>query len=155
MVIDVERNDLGRLARTGSVTLEAPPHVESYDSVHHRLATVAADLAPGIGREALLAAMLPSGSVTGAPKVRAMEVIRDLEPVRRGLYTGALGFLRQDGGLELGMAIRTLTVAGGRGSYFAGGGIVADSQPGREVEETLWKARRLIELSGGRIENWA
>jgi anthranilate/para-aminobenzoate synthase component I len=99
--------------------------------------------------------MLPSGSVTGAPKVRAMEVIRELEPVRRGLYTGALGFLRQDGGLELGMAIRTLTVAGGQGHYFAGGGIVADSQPRREVEETLWKSRRLIELCGGRAENWA
>jgi para-aminobenzoate synthetase component 1 len=84
-----------------------------------------------------------------------MEVIRDLEPVRRGLYTGALGYVRQDGGLELGMAIRTLTVAGGRGSYFAGGGIVADSQPRREVEETLWKARRLIELAGEPIENWA
>jgi anthranilate/para-aminobenzoate synthase component I len=155
MVIDVERNDLGRLARAGSVKLEVPPHVETYDSVHHRLATVAADLAPGIGRESLLAAMLPSGSVTGAPKVRAMEVIRELEPVRRGLYTGALGFVREDGGLELGMAIRTLTVANGRGSYFAGGGIVADSEPAREVEETLWKARRLIELCGGRIENWA
>jgi anthranilate/para-aminobenzoate synthase component I len=155
MVIDVERNDLGRLARAGSVKLEAPPHVETYDSVHHRVATVAADLAPGVGREALLAAMLPSGSVTGAPKVRAMEVIRELEPVRRGLYTGALGFVREDGGLELGMAIRTLTVANGQGSYFAGGGIVADSEPAREVEETLWKARRLIELAGGRTENWA
>jgi anthranilate/para-aminobenzoate synthase component I len=155
MVIDVERNDLGRLARTGSVVLEAPPHVESYESVHHRVATVAAELAPGIGRDALLEAMLPSGSVTGAPKVRAMEIIRDLEPARRGLYTGALGFLREDGGLELGMAIRTLTVADGQGSYFAGGGIVADSEPGREVEETLWKSRRLIELCGGRIENWA
>jgi len=84
-----------------------------------------------------------------------MEVIRDLEPSRRGLYTGGAGFVRQDGGLELGMAIRTLTVADGQGSYFAGGGIVADSEPGREVEETLWKSRRLIELAGGRIENWA
>jgi anthranilate/para-aminobenzoate synthase component I len=155
MVIDVERNDLGRLAHAGSVVLELPPHVETYESVHHRVATVAAELAPGVGREALVAAMLPSGSVTGAPKVRAMEVIRDLEPVRRGLYTGALGYVREDGGLELGMAIRTLTALGGQGSYFAGGGIVADSQPGREVEETLWKARRLIELAGGRIENWA
>jgi anthranilate/para-aminobenzoate synthase component I len=155
MVIDVERNDLGRLARTGSVVLEAPPHVESYESVHHRLATVAAELRPGVGRAELLEAMLPSGSVTGAPKIRAMEVIRDLEPVRRGLYTGAVGYLREDGGLELGMAIRTLTVRDGQGSYFAGGGIVADSQPRREVEETLWKARRLIDLSGGAIENWA
>lgn len=155
MVIDVERNDLGRLARPGTVALTVLPHVETLETVHHRLATVRAELRPEIGRRALLEATLPSGSVTGAPKVRAMEVIRDLEAARRGLYTGALGFLRQDGGLELGMAIRTLTVVRGEGSYFAGGGIVADSDPAREVEETLWKARRVIEASGGRFENWA
>jgi len=155
MVIDVERNDLGRLAVPGTVALTVLPHVETLETVHHRLATVRAELRPEIGRRTLLEATLPSGSVTGAPKVRAMEVIRDLEAARRGLYTGALGFLREDGGLELGMAIRTLTVRGGEGSYFAGGGIVADSDPGREVEETLWKARRLIEASGGRFENWA
>jgi anthranilate/para-aminobenzoate synthase component I len=155
MVIDVERNDLGRLAVAGSVRLERPPHVETLETVHHRVATVAARLRPSISRRALLEATLPSGSVTGAPKVRAMEVIRELEPVRRGLYTGALGFVRHDGGLELGMAIRTLTARGGEGAYFSGGGIVADSDPAREVEETLWKARRLIELSGSPIENWA
>jgi len=155
MVIDVERNDLGRLAKPGTVALAVAPHVETLETVHHRLATVRAELRPEIGRRALLEATLPSGSVTGAPKVRAMEIIADLEAARRGLYTGALGFVRRDGGLELGMAIRTLTVAGGEGSYFAGGGIVADSDPGREVEETLWKARRLIEASGGRFENWA
>ncbi len=155
MVIDIERNDLGRIARPGSVRLSEPPHVERLATVHHRMATVAASLRPGIGRREVLEAMLPSGSVTGAPKVRAMEVIRALEPVRRGLYTGAVGFVRSDGGLELGMAIRTLTVEDGRGTYFSGGGIVADSDPEREVEETLWKARRLIELSGVGIENWA
>jgi len=154
MVIDVERNDLGRLAVPGSVRLTAPPAVETHASVHHRAATVEAKLLPGVTREALLLALLPSGSVTGAPKIRAMEVIADLEPVRRGLYTGAAGFVREDGGLELGMAIRTVTLQGGRGAYFAGGGIVADSDPDREVEETLWKARALIDLVGGG-ENWA
>jgi anthranilate/para-aminobenzoate synthase component I len=137
------------------VTLSEPPHVESLQTVHHRFATVRGGLRSGVGRQELLEAMLPSGSVTGAPKLRAMEIIRELEPARRGLYTGALGFVRADGGLELGMAIRTLTVKGGEGAYFSGGGIVADSDPEREVEETLWKARRLIELDGGRHENWA
>jgi len=154
MVIDVERNDLGRLAVPGSVRLSAPPAVESYASVHHRAATVEAELRPDVTRESLLLSLLPSGSVTGAPKIRAMEVIRDLEPARRGLYTGAAGFLREDGGLELGMAIRTVTLRAGRGAYYAGGGIVADSDPEREVEETLWKARALIDLVGNG-ENWA
>jgi anthranilate/para-aminobenzoate synthase component I len=154
MVIDVERNDLGRLAVPGSVHLVAPPAVETHASVHHRAATVEATLLPEVTREALLLALLPSGSVTGAPKIRAMEVIADLEPARRGLYTGAAGFIRQDGGLELGMAIRTVVHRHGHGAYYAGGGIVADSDPDREVEETLWKAQALIDLVGGG-ENWA
>lgn len=154
MVIDVERNDLGRLAVPGSVRLSAEPAVESHATVHHRAATVEALLRPGVTREELLLATLPSGSVTGAPKIRAMELIRDLEPARRGLYTGAAGFLREDGGLELGMVIRTVTAQGTRGAYYAGGGIVADSDPEREVEETLWKAAALVELAGSG-ENWA
>ncbi|HEV8548523.1 MAG TPA: anthranilate synthase component I family protein [Polyangiaceae bacterium] len=154
MVIDVERNDLGRLARPGSVRLARPPAVESHATVHHRAATIEALLRPEVDRTSLLEAMLPSGSVTGAPKIRAMEVIAALEPERRGLYTGAAGFLRADGGLELGMVIRTVTMREGRGSYYAGGGIVADSDPEREVEETLWKAAALVELVGNG-ENWA
>jgi anthranilate/para-aminobenzoate synthase component I len=149
MVIDVERNDLGRLAVTGSVRLAEPPGIETHPEVHHRAATVTAELRPGVARHELLAAMLPSGSVTGAPKIRAMEIIAELEPARRGLYTGAAGFVRRDGGLELGMAIRSVTLRNGHGAYYAGGGIVADSDPEREVEETLWKAARLIELTGG------
>jgi anthranilate/para-aminobenzoate synthase component I len=154
MVIDVERNDLGRLAVPGSVRLTAPPAVESHGTVHHRAATIEALLVPGVSREHLLTAMLPSGSVTGAPKIRAMEVIRELEPARRGLYTGAAGYVREDGGLELGMAIRTVVMREGRGAYYAGGGIVADSDPNREVEETLWKASALMGLVGTG-ENWA
>jgi anthranilate/para-aminobenzoate synthase component I len=155
MVIDVERNDLGRLSRPGSVRLAEPPSVETHARVHHRAATVTAELRPEVTREELLLATLPSGSVTGAPKLRAMEVIAELEPARRGLYTGAAGFVRQDGGLELGMVIRTLTFRDGRGSYYAGGGIVADSDPEREVRETLWKAAALIELAGGGFDGWA
>ena len=155
MVIDVERSDLGRVARPGSVRLVEAPRVESHPGVHHRVATVEAELRPGVTRSELFGAMLPSGSVTGAPKIRAMEVIAELEPVRRGLYTGALGVLRHDGGLELGMAIRVLTLQGSQGRYFSGGGIVADSNPAREVEETLWKASALVRTAGGGVENWA
>jgi anthranilate/para-aminobenzoate synthase component I len=110
------------------------------------VATLRAALAPHISRAELLARMLPSGSVTGAPKVRAMDLIAELEAERRGLYTGAFGYLAHDGSVELGMAIRTLTVQAGIGHYWAGGGIVADSEPAREVEETLWKAEAILAL---------
>lgn len=146
MVLDVERNDLSRLARPGTVQLTEAPHVETHGTVLHRVATLRAELRSEITRSELLERMLPSGSVTGAPKVRAMDLIAELEAERRGLYTGAFGYLAHDGSLELGMAIRTLTVRGGRGHYWAGGGIVADSDPEREVEETLWKAEALLGL---------
>lgn len=146
MVLDVERNDLARLARPGSVVLAAPPHVESHGTVHHRVASLRATLREGLTRADILRCMLPSGSVTGAPKVRAMDLIAELERERRGLYTGAFGALAHDGSMELGMAIRTLTVREGLGHYWAGGGIVADSDPEREVQETLWKAEALLAL---------
>lgn len=155
MVIDVERNDLGRVARPGSVMLEQPPHVVSLPTVFHRVATVAAQLEPPFRRDRVLESMLPSGSVTGAPKIRAMEVIAELEASRRGLYTGGFGIVRRDGGLELSMAIRTLTARGEQAQYLTGGGIVADSVPEREVEETLWKARGVLDWLGSVAENWA
>ena len=146
MVLDVERNDLARLARPGTVRLAVPPHVEAHGTVLHRLATLQAELRSETTRAEILERMLPSGSVTGAPKVRAMDLIAELEAQRRGLYTGAFGYLAHDGSLELGMAIRTLTIREGEGHYFAGGGIVADSEPDREVQETLWKAEALLGL---------
>ncbi|HMJ16361.1 MAG TPA: anthranilate synthase component I family protein [Polyangiaceae bacterium] len=148
MIIDVERNDLGRVAEVGSVRVSEGPHVSTYGSVHHRWAKLEARLRPGVSRSALLEALLPSGSVTGAPKLRAMEIIAELEAHRRGLYTGAYGFLSHAGGLELGMAIRTLCRREGEAEYFAGGGIVADSDPLREYEETHWKAVQLAALLG-------
>ena len=144
MVVDVERNDLARLAEPGSVRLSVSPHVETHATVHHRVATLRAQLRAGLTRTEILQRMLPSGSVTGAPKVRAMDLIAELEAERRGLYTGAFGYVAHDGSLELGMAIRTLTVRDGRGHYWAGGGIVADSDPEREIQETLWKAEALL-----------
>ncbi len=147
MIIDVERNDIGRVSTLGSVRVE-PPRLTTHGLVWHRQATVSGELAPHVTRRELLRAVLPSGSVTGAPKVRAMEIIASLESERRGLYTGALGFITHGGEMTLAMAIRTLTTHGAEGHYFTGGGIVADSDPAREVEETVWKARQLFGRPG-------
>jgi anthranilate/para-aminobenzoate synthase component I len=159
MVIDVERNDLGRLCLAGSIRLQRPPGVTTYPTVHHREGSIAGVLRPEVSRTELLESMLPSGSVTGAPKVSAMDVIAALEAARRGLYTGALGYVDHDGGMRLSMAIRTATLRAGQGHYFSGGGIVADSDPEREVSETGWKALQLTELesteSAHEPENWA
>jgi anthranilate/para-aminobenzoate synthase component I len=143
MILDVERNDLGRVAEVGSVRVVDGPRVVTHRSIHHRVALLTARARGDARREEVLAAMLPSGSVTGAPKVRAMEVIASLEPARRGLYTGGIGYVRQDGTALLSMAIRTAVLWGDEGEYWTGGGIVADSDPSREVEETHWKARQL------------
>jgi len=146
MVIDIERNDLGRLAQPGSVRVVDGPRVVAYPTVLHREAEIAAQLSPGCTYEELLRTMCPSGSVTGAPKVSAMDWIARLEAERRGLYTGALGFIARDGRMRLSMAIRTLTLVGDVAHYFSGGGIVADSDPQQEIEETLWKAEQLAHL---------
>ncbi len=143
MVIDLERNDLGKLALIGSVRVPSEPWIATHRTLFHRVARVTARLPAGVSWRELIAATWPSGSVTGAPKVRAMEVIASLEPHRRGLYTGALGCVRRDGSLTLAMAIRTLTVQDGLGHYHVGGGIVADSDPAREVDETHVKALQL------------
>jgi anthranilate/para-aminobenzoate synthase component I len=143
MIIDVERHDLGRVAATGSVRILRGPQVVTHRTVHHREALLAAQTRPGATRHDVLASMLPSGSVTGAPKVRAMEVIAALEAHRRGLYTGGFGHVAHDGGVTLAMAIRTVVLRGEEGEYFTGGGIVADSDPARELEETRWKALQL------------
>ncbi len=147
MAVDVHRNDLGRVAVPGSVRLVAEPRVVAGRTVWSRVAEVVARRAPGASLADVARAVLPCGSVTGAPKVRAMEVIARLEPWRRGLYTGAFGYVGRDGSLELAMAIRTLQLQGDEGAYFTGGGIVADSVPERELEETRWKAAQLALLS--------
>lgn len=149
MILDVERHDLGRVAETGSVRVLDGPRVVTHRTVHHRMALLGARARAGVTREEVLASMVPSGSVTGAPKVRAMEVIAHLESARRGLYTGGIGFVAHDGGVTLAMAIRTAVLRGRDGEYWTGGGIVADSDPGREVEETRWKAVQLVGPAGG------
>ncbi len=148
MIVDVERNDLGRVSQIGTVRLRAEPTVSSAGFVWHRHAHVVGRLRQDVDRQTLLEAVVPSGSVTGAPKVRAMEIIASLEAERRGLYTGGMGFISHAGEITLAMAIRTLCARGNEGHYFVGGGIVADSQPSREIEETGWKARQLFARSG-------
>lgn len=149
MIVDVERNDLGRIAEPGTVRVVAGPAVVTHRTVHHRLALLRADARGSATREEILAAMVPSGSVTGAPKIRAMEVIAELEHARRGLYTGGIGYVSHDGGVTLSMAIRTAVLRGDEGEYWSGGGIVADSDPAREVEETRWKAVQILSAAGG------
>ena len=149
MIIDVVRNDLSRVCELGSVRVAQAPRVVTHRTIHHRKARLVGLCRAGIDREEVLAALVPSGSVTGAPKVRAMEVIADLERHRRGLYTGAFGYVGHDGGVTLAMAIRVLVLEGGsddgyRGHYWTGGGIVAASDPAAELRETDWKALQLF-----------
>ncbi|MGC4070036.1 MAG: anthranilate synthase component I family protein [Polyangiaceae bacterium] len=153
MVVDLERNDLARISNLGSVEVVSAGDIESFETVHHRVATVRARISDHVGREEVLRAFLPSGSVTGAPKRAAMRLISCLEPERRGLYTGAVGYVAQDGGFRLAMAIRTLTVDhDGQATYFSGGGIVADSVAECEVQETKWKAAQVLR-SGKRFND--
>jgi anthranilate/para-aminobenzoate synthase component I len=146
MAVDLHRNDLGRVAVPGSVRVVGSPRVVPGRTVFSRLLEVRARRAPNATLAEVVQAMLPCGSVTGAPKVRAMEIIARIEPDRRGLYTGAFGHVGRDGRIVLAMAIRTLQIAAGEATYFSGGGIVADSVPQRELEETRWKAAQLFAL---------
>ena len=153
MATDLHRNDLGRVARFGSVRVLGEPKTLMSRTVFSRVQEVVASRADGVNLSTLVEAMLPSGSVTGAPKVRAMEIIAELEAHRRGLYTGAIGFVHGER-CVLSMAIRTAVVSKDALEYFTGGGIVAGSVPAREVDETNWKASHLVgkegfSLSGG------
>jgi len=162
MIVDLMRNDLGRVAEYGSVRVSTPRAIERHaDSVRHTTATVRATLRREFGPADLIAACFPAGSITGAPKVRAMQIIDELETAARGPWCGSIGFLGDDGSLSLSVAIRTAAVHGspaaGLGSfdhatldYWAGAGLVADSVPEREWDETLLKAevlRRVLEAN--------
>lgn len=149
MIIDLERNDLGRVCSYGTVRVPELITLEEYATVFHLVSTVKGTLAPGKDVVDLLKASFPGGSITGAPKIRAMEIIEELEPVRRGIYTGAIGYLGFDGRTDLNIAIRTLINKGDRVYLQVGGGIVADSDPRLEYEETLHKARAMLKSLGG------
>ena len=144
MIVDLLRNDLGRVCEFGSVTVPKVCELESFRHVHHLVSEVRGKLRPGCGPLDLLKAAFPGGSVTGAPKVRAMEIIAELEPTARGPYCGSLGWIGFDGGMDTNILIRTFTAGGGWLQFPVGGGIVADSEPRREYEETLHKAAGLL-----------
>jgi para-aminobenzoate synthetase component I len=147
MIVDLERNDLGRICQTGSVRVEEPMRLLSLPSVHHLVSTVRGLLRPGLDLQAILRATFPGGSITGAPKLRAMEIIDELEPACRGPYTGASGWLGAAGDFDLAIAIRTALVRDGELTLWVGGGIVADSSPEAELAETEVKAGAFTRLS--------
>jgi anthranilate synthase component 1 len=148
MLIDLERNDLGRICEAGTVSVDEFMTIESYAHVHHIVSNVRGRLRPTATPGEVLAAVFPGGTITGCPKVRCMEIIAELEHTARGAYTGSLGYLNRDGTMDLNILIRTLEVAGDRLSLRAGAGIVADSNPERELAETRAKARGVLRALG-------
>jgi anthranilate synthase component 1 len=148
MLIDLERNDLGRVCEAGSVRVDEFMTIESYSHVHHIVSNVRGRLRADVTPGNVLAAVFPGGTITGCPKIRCMEIIAELEGVARGAYTGSLGYLNRDGTMDLNILIRTLQVAGRELTVRAGAGIVADSIPERELEETRAKARGVLRAVG-------
>jgi para-aminobenzoate synthetase component 1 len=148
MIIDLERNDLGRVCAYGTVRVEDAGAIETHPTVFHRTATVSGELRPGVGAMELVRATFPGGSITGAPKVRAMQIIRELEPDARGPYCGSIGYVGVNGEMQLNIAIRTMTLAEGVATLSVGGGIVVDSDPEEEYAETLAKARGMLAAFG-------
>ena len=145
MLVDLGRNDVGRVAEVGSVRVPQFMTLERYSHVMHLVSRVEGRLAEGRDRLDALEATFPAGTLTGAPKIRAMQIVGDLEPTRRGLYGGAVGYLDFAGNLDFCIAIRTITMRDGRAELQAGAGIVADSEPSAEFQETLDKAQALIQ----------
>ncbi len=144
MLVDLGRNDAGRVAQTGSVKVTEQMIVERYSHVMHIVSNVEGKLKPGLNAIDVLRATFPAGTVSGAPKVRAMEIIDELEPVKRGVYAGAVGYLGFHGNMDVAIALRTAVVKNGTLYVQAGGGIVADSQPAAEWQETQNKAKALL-----------
>jgi para-aminobenzoate synthetase component I len=148
MITDLERNDLGRVCEYGSVAVPELLKLESYEQVHHLVSTVTGTLRENVTHLAALRACFPGGSISGAPKKRALEIISELEPDPRDIYTGAIGYFGYNGESQFSIAIRTAVFEGGTASFHAGAGIVADSIPEREWQETLDKAAGLALAAG-------
>jgi anthranilate synthase component 1 len=145
MLIDLERNDLGRICEPGSVEVDEMMVIESYAHVHHIVSNVRGRLRTGITPGMAIRAVFPGGTITGCPKVRCMEIIAELEASPRGAYTGSFGYLNRDGSMDLNILIRTMVKHGSTLRLRAGAGIVADSEPQAELDETRAKARGLLE----------
>ena len=141
MIVDLLRNDISRVAKVGSVKVPKLFAVESYATLHQMVSTVVGDLVEAPSMAGVMAALFPCGSITGAPKIRAMEIIREVEPFARGAYCGAIGWMAPDGAARFNVAIRTLSVTGDEIVLNVGGGVVQDSTATGEWEEALWKAR--------------
>lgn len=144
MIVDLLRNDIGRVCQVGSVRVPELAVLESYATVFHLVSTVTGSLLPGKDAVDLLTACWPGGSITGAPKIRAIEIIDELEPVTRGVYCGSVGYISLAGDMDTSIAIRTFVLKQGMAYFHAGGGIVSDSDPEMEYRETLDKARGLV-----------
>ncbi|MEN3158483.1 aminodeoxychorismate synthase component I [Alkalimonas sp. NCh-2] len=146
MIVDLLRNDLGRVAEPGSVRVPDLFAIESYPAVHHLVSTVTATLRTELDATDLLQAAFPGGSITGAPKISAMTIIEQLEPHRRSVYCGAIGYIDQSGAMDTNIAIRTLVACNGQLHCWAGGGIVADSEVNSEYQETLDKVHKILPI---------
>lgn len=148
MIVDLQRNDLGRVCEIGSVRVTCAREIETHATVHHGVATIEGTLRHSATFADILRAVFPCGSITGCPKIRAMEIINELEGLERGPYCGAIGYLEADGSMEFNVAIRTMTMQNGIAAVMVGGGIVADSTPTAEYAETLDKAAALLDSLG-------
>ncbi|MFJ5488902.1 aminodeoxychorismate synthase component I, partial [Hansschlegelia beijingensis] len=155
MIVDLLRNDLSRVCRPGTVEVPTLCGLETYASVHHLVSVVTGRLREGLGVVDLLRASFPGGSITGAPKLRAMEIITEIERHARGVYCGSIGWIGFTGDADFNIAIRTATLARGKALFQAGGGITALSDPAAEYDETLTKARAVFDAFGGRLAEQA
>jgi len=144
MIIDLERNDVARICKPGTRKVTQPRTIETCPTVFHAVATVAGELRDDVDFCDILKAMFPGGSITGAPKIRSMQIINETEPTARGIYTGSIGYIGLDGGISLNIAIRTIIIKNKTAYAQTGGGIVADSDPQAEYDETITKARALL-----------
>jgi aminodeoxychorismate synthase component I len=150
MITDLERNDLGSICEYGSVSATQLLHLERYAQVFHLVSTVEGELRQDISQVGAMAACFPGGSISGAPKKRALEIIRELEPVPRDLFTGAIGYFGYNGESQFNIAIRTVVIRDGEASFHVGAGITADSDPEKEWEETLHKAAGILQAAKNR-----
>jgi len=155
MIVDLQRNDLGRICQIGSVKVSDARTIEAHPTVYHGVATIEGVLRPDVELVDILRAVFPCGSVTGCPKIRAMQIIDELEPVRRGPYCGAIGWIGADGAMEFNVAIRTMMVKDGLVHVPVGGGIVADSEPQAEYDETMVKAQAMLAAMGVKPADFA
>ena len=144
MLIDLGRNDVGRVAKTGTVKVHDMMHIERYSHVMHIVSNVIGHIRRGMTAIDVLRATFPAGTVSGAPKIRAMEIIDELEPVKRGVYSGAVGYLSWSGNMDTAIAIRTAVIKDGQLHIQAGAGVVADSIPDLEWKETMNKGRAVF-----------